>query len=267
SRPQMLSLTSEEHSNGASWTLIFADKVQAPPQPLNVMRNITDPALANVAVPLASPGLLHRMVDPDAGDTLMIVTAPPPVRGFVKRQDFVDFGLLDSAHGVAIRPNSDDVGIEVALDKVIIGKPGGLTLSSANISAERAPMAVRPIFDIEEWHKNQEQRFFRREDALMLAAAAAEPDKRAAARLALARFYMARGFYQEAKGETEFLLADPIPKVEEPIAVMVHAVASILCDRPDLALKDLASPAIGNNYDSQLWKAQAYAREGKWAEA
>jgi tetratricopeptide (TPR) repeat protein len=266
-RPQMLSLTADERSNGASWTLIFADKVQAPPQPLSVMRNITDPALANVAVPYASPGLAHRLVDPDAGDALVVVTALPPVRGFIKRQDFVDFALLDSAHGVAIRPNSDDVGVEVAPAKVIVGKPGGLTLSSASISAERAPMAVRPLFDVEEWHKNQEERFVKREDALIVAAANAAPEKRFDARLALARFYMARGFYSEAKGESEFLLADSGPKSDEPVAVMVHAVASILCDRPDLALKDLASPAIGNNYDSQLWKALAFARQGKWADA
>ncbi len=37
--------------------------------------------------------------------------------------------------------------------------------------------------------------------------------------------------------------------------------------RPELALKDLNNPAIGTNYDSQLWKALAYARQGKWAEA
>ena len=37
--------------------------------------------------------------------------------------------------------------------------------------------------------------------------------------------------------------------------------------RPARGLKDLASPAIGSNYDSQLWKALAYARTGKWAEA
>ena len=48
------------------------------------------------------------------------------------------------------------------------------------------------------------------------------------ARRALARFYMAHGFYPEAKGESEFLLADPGPKSDEPLAVMVHAVASIL---------------------------------------
>ncbi len=266
-RPQMHSLTSDERSNGASWTLILADTVQAPPQPLGVMRNITDPALANLAVPLASPGFSHRIVDPDAGDTLVVVTALPPVRGFIKRQDFVDFALLDSAHGIAIRPNSDDVGVEVAPGKVIVGKPGGLTLSSASIAAERAPMAVRPLFDIEEWHKNREERFLKREDALIMAAANAAPEKRFDARLALARFYMARGFYPEAKGEAEFLLTDPAPKADEPVAVMVHAVASVLCERPDLALKDLASPAIGNNYDSQLWKAVALARQGKWADA
>jgi hypothetical protein len=47
----------------------------------------------------------------------------------------------------------------------------------------------------------------------------------------------------------------------------VHSVASILMGRPELGLKDLANPAIGTNYDSQLWKALAYARQGKWAEA
>src|SRR6202012_4520080 len=116
-RPQMHSLTSDERSNGASWTLVFADSVEGPPQPLSVLRNIADPALANVAVPFAAPGLAHRIVEPDAGDSLVVVTALPPVRGFIKRQDFVDFALLDTAHGVVIRPNSDDVGVEVGPGK------------------------------------------------------------------------------------------------------------------------------------------------------
>ena len=97
-----------------------------------------DPALANVAVPLAQPGRLHRLFDPEAGDTLLVVTAPPPVRGFIKRQDFVEMSLLESIHGVAVRPNSDDVTADVAPDKIILGRPGGLTLSSADVGADRA---------------------------------------------------------------------------------------------------------------------------------
>jgi tetratricopeptide (TPR) repeat protein len=241
--------------------------VQTPSQPLMVLRNITDPALANIAVPFTHPGLLHRVVDPDAGDTLMVVTGAPPIRGFIKRQDFVDFSLLDTVQGVAIRPNSDEVAVEVSPDKVIVGKPGGLTISSVDITAERAPIAVRPIFDIDEWHKNQKEAFVAREDELIRAAALAEPDQRGDARLALAKFYMARGFYSEARGQTQFLLSEPNAKFEQFPALMVHAIASILTNRPDLAMKDLANPAIGNNYDSQLWKALAYARQRKWADA
>jgi hypothetical protein len=266
-RPQMHSLVADEHLGGAKWMLIFADKVEAPPQPLPIVRNITDPALANLAVPLVKAGRLHRLVDPDAGDTLMVVTAEPPIRGVIKRQDFVEFALLDSVHGVAIRLNSEDVGVEVAPDKVIVGKAGGLTLSSVNASAERAPVAVRPIFDIEEWRKNKEEIFASREDALVLAAAMAELDQRPRARLALARFYMARGMYWEAKAVTEFLLNDSNLKNEESVALMVHAIASILVNRVDLAVKDLSSPTIGSNYDSQLWKALAYAHQEKWADA
>jgi tetratricopeptide (TPR) repeat protein/chemotaxis protein histidine kinase CheA len=266
-RPLLHSLASDDRGKGTAWTLALAEKMQAPPQPLMVLRNITDPALANIVVPLANPGLLHRLLDPDVGDTLLVVTAPPPVRGFIKRQDFVDFALLDSAHGIAMRPNSDEVAVELAPDKVLVGKPGGLTLSSVDAAAERAPTAVRPVFDVEEWRKNQGAPFVARQDALINAAAAAEPEQRALARLNLARFYMARGMYPEAKGVAEMLLAEPGPKFEEFAGLMVHAIASILINRPEVALKDLASPAIGNNYDSQLWQGLAFARQAKWAEA
>jgi hypothetical protein len=49
--------------------------------------------------------------------------------------------------------------------------------------------------------------------------------------------------------------------------LVVHSVASTLMGRPDQGLRDLTNPVVGNNYDSQLWKALAYARQGKWAEA
>jgi len=101
----------------------------------------------------------------------------------------------------------------------------------------------------------------------MLALTAAEPEQRPQARLDLARFYVARGMYPEAKGETEVILADPGPKVEESVVRMVHAVASIVMGRPGEGLKDLNSPAIGENYDSQLWKGLAYAGQAKWADA
>jgi tetratricopeptide (TPR) repeat protein len=262
-RPQMPSIAGDD----TNWTVTFADTMQTPTQPLVAARNITDPAHANVTVPLAKPGRLHRLIDPDAGDTLLVVTAPPPVRGFIKRQDFVELSLLESIHGVAVRPNSDDVTAEIASDKIILGRPGGLTLSSADVGAQRAPAVARAIFDSEEWRQNQQANFIARRDALIAASAAAEPDQRTPVRIDLARFYLAHAMYPEAKAVLDLALADAKPGFEDPVALIVHSVAGTLMDRPEQGLKDLDNPAIGTNYDSQLWKALAYARQGKWAEA
>lgn len=265
-RPLVYSLTSEEVGKETNWLLTLADKIQATPLPLMMSRNITDPALANIAIPFANPGLLHKLTDPDAGDTLYVVTAQRPVRGFIKRQDLVDLSLLESAHGIAIRPNSDEIGVEVGADKVILGKKGGLTLSPVDISAERAPTAVRPVFSPEGWRKGQSENFMARQSDLIAAISAVEPALRSLPRLDLAQFYMSRAMYHEAKAVTELMLSDPLNK-EESGALIMHAIASILIGRPAQGLRDLANPVIGNSHDSQLWKALAYARQGKWADA
>ena len=265
-RPQLASLTGDEKT-GQDWVVTFADTMQTPSQPLNAIRSITNPARANVTVPIAKPGRMHRLVDPDAGDALMVLTAGPPGRGFMRRQDFVEFSLLESIHGAVIQPNSDDVTAEIASDKITLSRPGGLTLSPADVGAERAATAVRPIFDVNEWRRNQQEDFAKRLDGLVTAAASTTAEQRMPARIDLARFYMARGMYPEAKGVLDLALGETKPGQEDLSALIVHSVASTLMGRPEQGLKDLASPAIGTNYDSQLWKALALARQGKWAEA
>jgi tetratricopeptide (TPR) repeat protein len=265
-RPQLLSLTGDEKT-GQNWAVTFADTMQTPSQALTAIRNITEPARANVTVQIAKPGLMHRLVDPDAGDVLMVITAPPPGRGFMRRQDFVEFSFLESIHGVVIQPNSDDVTAEIASDKITLSRPGGLTLSAADVGAERAATAVRPVFDVSEWRRNQQEDFVKRLDVLVTAAASAVAEQRLPARLDLARFYMSRGMHPEAKGVLDLALGEAKPGQEDLSALIVHSVASTLMGRPEQGLKDLASPAIGTNYDSQLWKALALARQGKWADA
>src|SRR5258708_19350099 len=117
--------------------------METPTQPLTAIRNVADPAHANVTVALSRAGLVHRLVDPDAGDTIMVVTAPPPIRGFIKQQDFVEMSLLESIHGVAIHPNSDDVTAAIAPDKIILARPGALPLSSPHPPLDPTPPPLR----------------------------------------------------------------------------------------------------------------------------
>ncbi|HVV43449.1 MAG TPA: tetratricopeptide repeat protein [Nitrobacter sp.] len=273
-RPQLASLSSGDPSAagsnppGETWTVTFSDAVQNPSQPLDTQRNVVDPTHASVTIPLRGPGRLHRIVDPDAGDALMVVTALPPARGFIKHQDFVEFSLLESTQGVVIQPHSDDVAVDVGPDKVTLSRPGGLTLSPASVAPERAASAVRPIFDVEEWERNQKADFFPRQSELIRAAAESVGDKaHTAARLDLARFYMAHGLFHEAKGVLDLALSEQTLGQESPVLLIVHSVASSLTGYTAAALRDLANPAIGTGYDSQLWKAVAEARQHKWAEA
>src|SRR5262249_2403597 len=160
----------------------------------------------------------------------------------------VELSLLESIHGLVVRPNADDVKAEIGTDKVMLGRPGGLTLSSADVAAERATAAVKPLFDVEEWRKNKSENFLDRLDQLIGAASVANAEQRQQARQDLADFYMARGMYEEVHGVTNLILSESKRGAEEPAVVMLHAVASILIGHSAQGLKDLANPVIGNGY-------------------
>src|SRR3569623_428439 len=204
-RPQLASLSGDEQA----LALTLADKDVSASQPLVAERNVGDPTRANVSIAISQPGPLLRFHDPEVGDTLSVVTAPLPARGFLRPQNFVEFSLLESVQGVAVSTNSDDVGVEAYPDKIVISRPGGLTLSSSSASSDRAGAPGGAVFDPAEWTKNQKARFIPRLDELMNAASAAPDEGRLAANLALGKFYLARGFYQEAKGALDLALVKP----------------------------------------------------------
>ncbi|EKS36301.1 hypothetical protein [Afipia broomeae] len=262
-RPQLANLIGDERA----WTLVLADKALPPQQPLIATRNMADPGRASVSVSLAKPGQLHRLNDPDAGDLLLVMTAGAPARGFIKRQDFVEFSLLESIHGVVIQQKSDDITAGISSDTLTLTRPGGLTLSTATSAPERAASLIRPVFDVTEWRDYQNAEFIPTRNKLLTKAAQATGTARLPVHVDLARFYLARGMYPEAKGVLDLAFSEIKPGEEDAPSLTVHAVASTLAGRPALAMADLNNPLVTANVDSQLWKALALARQEKWAEA
>ena len=195
------------------------------------------------------------------------MTAGAPSRGFMKRQDFVEFSLLESIHGVVIQQKSDDITAGISSDTLTLTRPGGLTLSTATAAPERAAALIRPVFDVTEWRDYQNAEFIPTRNKLLTKAALATGMARLPVHVDLARFYLARGLYPEAKGILDLAFSEIKPGEEEASSLTVHAVASTLAGHPALALADLANPAVAANIDSQLWKALALARQEKWVEA
>ena len=174
--------------------------------------------------------------------SVLAVTASPPARGFLKRQNFVEFSLLESVHGVAVQLNSDDVQAELASDKVVLGRPGGLTLSAADMVPERAVAAAKTLLDVGTWRDDRSADFIRRRDALWTEVVQSAPDGRVAARLDLARFYVANGFYVEARAAIDAFLHDQPAGSEDSNLLIMHALTSIPVGQPGAGVEGYREP-------------------------
>ena len=177
-RPKLASLSPE----GSGWTLTIGDSITDPPQPLQVARSVVGRNRSNIVVPFQNAHQLHRIIDPDVGDALLVVTALAPARGFLKPQDFVELRALASTHGIVVQPLADDVTVELAADKVVITRPGGLTLSTSGLNEREAGVTNPVMFDPQTWGFDREAKFQVRQSELIWKAAAAPEGKRRAAR-------------------------------------------------------------------------------------
>ena len=254
-------------SDGAVWTVQVGDLSINPTRALDISRNLVGVNQANVTIPFDEPHLVHHIDDPEAGDELIVVTGYAPARGFVNTKDFVEFRALASVQGVVIDPLADDVKIELKPDMIIVSRPAGLAVSTSLQTLLRGS-GVRPMmFDSRLWGDDREASYAERQSSLLTAAADAPEGKRLGPRLDLARFYIARGMYPEAKGVLDVALAEQRPVAETASATVLRAVSEIMMNRADDALKDLASPGIGDQKDAPLWRALAYAHQGRWEQA
>jgi tetratricopeptide (TPR) repeat protein len=262
-RPHLSSVATE----GPTWSVTIGDAVLEPTHALDLMRNMIGPNRSSVTIPFEQPHSLHRIRDPEVGDNILVVTAFAPARGVLKEQDFIEFRALASTQGVVVEPIADDLSVELAADKVMVSRPGGLTLSNSLQSVLHGS-GLRPLmFDSQLWGFDRQATYSERQASLIAAAAAAPPSKRLALRLELARFYIARDMYAEAKSVLDVALADNRPTAEVASASVLRAVAELMMNRPEDALKDLAGPAVGDQHDAPLWRAIAYSRQGNWAQA
>jgi tetratricopeptide (TPR) repeat protein len=261
-RPRLTSVDAE----AAGWAVSIGDAMQSVVKPLSIARNVVTAGRASISIPFEKPHKAHWIGDPDIGDKLLVVTGTGPARGLMRTQDFVDLRALASAHGIAIQPYADDIAAELSVDKVLLARPGGLTLSEADPpKMQRAVHAL--TFDTTLWSANRGADYVERQFELIRAAAESPFVQRTAHRLDLARFYFSRQMFAEAKSVLDTAIMDERPTAGNPTPLVLRAIANIMLGRFDAALKDLHDPVVGNQNDAQIWRALVAARQGRWPEA
>src|SRR5262249_34460866 len=262
-RPRMASV----EADGTGWIVNIADKATAETRPLAIARSIVGKNRASIAIPFDGARAIHTVKDPDIDDRLMVITALGPVRGFLKMQDFVELRALPSTHGVVIQPIADDITAAIGVDKIVVGRRGGLCLSATALGQQQVAVNFRAFtFDTQVWGFDRDAPFNARQSELIGLAASATMSKRRQARLNLARFYLAKDMAAEAKAVLNVALSDQRAS-EDVTGSVLTAVADVMLDRPDDALKELSKPQVGNQQDAAIWRAIALARQGRWAEA
>ncbi|RXF72631.1 tetratricopeptide repeat protein [Hansschlegelia zhihuaiae] len=250
---------------GADWVVSIGDEVMQRSAPLAFVATFGDDGRARASADLPGLGAVRVLRDPDIGDMLAVATLGQPARNVQRPQSFVEFSMLVTAQGVALALAADDLRVRASVEQLLVEHEGGLNLSATGGgAADGAPGTPVPVVvtQAREWAEEIARPFRARENELMRAAALASAEDRPAARLALARFYHARGRASEAKAVLDAIVEDGgISERDGRLAILRSAVAVEL-GRPTAALAILASPSMRMTGEAQLWRAAAEAAIG-----
>jgi hypothetical protein len=264
-------------ARGSTWTVVIGGPAAAVE---GVAIDRDDTGEAAMVARMAGATRAVWLTDPLAGDRFAAVTALAPGKGFADRRRTVELALLPTAQGLAVETSAPDLAIQADGDRVVISRPGGLTLSppSAALNAaaigDGAPQKARyPALISSRWadvgHAGFPARYRQLQDAAAQEAMAAGDDPRAPAeaRFALARFLVGSGLGYEAIGVLNSIVAKAPNMAGEPELRGLRGAARASIGRMQEAQGDFASAAVAGDPAAAVWRGYIASTQGDWTEA
>ncbi len=250
-----------------AWRVRLADTADTAPAALTIAPEAGRAGSIRIAHPQARS--VVRLDDPEAGGTLLVLTATGDERGVSATRRFVDGQVLVSNMGAAVQPFADDLDMVLVPGGARISRPGGLTLSgSEGEDDEPAPVftadapAFSPAFlDTAAWRGGQPFR-----DGLRVA------ERRAAdggpeAMLDLARYYLGWELGAEALGAVRLASEADADLGRSAQARAIRGAANYMLGRWLDAERSLADDTVAADPAAQLWRGAVAARREDWSEA
>lgn len=259
----------EARLEGDEWAVVFSERIDSPPRPVNVRRDARRGRLGRILVGLSAPSAVRWVNDPVVGDRLGVVTAGGPVQGLASRRAFVGGALLPSAQGVAVEALAEDLLISINGAGAIIGRPEGLDLTpstdgsrSQGDSSVLANIASPALMDFNSWRG---EGYFADEWADRLRRAAMEngPD----GHVSLARFLLANNLAPEAIGMLNLAVSEePELGADHHIRAM-RGVASYMLHRLDDAEAYLSNAGLAADPATDMWRGMIAVEQERWEDA
>lgn len=255
------------------WHLVVGDAAVSEPNALKLIRTLRNDKRSLIKIALKDQGKVHWITDPEVGDRIAVVTAFAPHRNIAKPQEFVDFSAFPTAHGIAIRPRTDDVSVRLHLDEVLITRRDGLIVSAGNAGqydAGRKPLrksAHVGFIDFNRWTIEEPSVLSEKIGELQRRVATAAQDRMNAVRFDLATLYTANDFYAESIGLLRRMQNVDEDVVLDPSYNALRGATLVLMNRLEEARRDFEVHALANDADASLWRSLIAVKEQKWAEA
>jgi tetratricopeptide (TPR) repeat protein len=264
-------------SIGNTWTIALGPGDEGSPTVVRVQRDDAEgPATLKAAV--AGATKVVEMADPQAGDTVSVVTALGPAKGMPSRRDYAQAAVLPSVQGLAVESHIDDLTVTRDGDIVHIGRKLGLALSPSFATEETArltvdapkPASMPGLIDYQDWPKTGPKGFLDRYHHLLDAATveSANKDKAApvGARMALARFLVGTELSYEAIGVLNDIARVSPQQVDNPEFRGLRGIARVMARRYKEAEADFSSPVLSEDRSSSLWRSYIASQLHEWPE-
>ncbi len=255
-----------------AWIITLGQAVLEPPKPVSLQRGMSSEEKAIAIADFDNAGTVHHLTDPLAGDKLIVVTGMGPARSFLRQQDFLEFSALTGSHGLAFKPQVEDLTVDADKGRVVVSRPKGLTLSpTSSTTMQTARAGARrsraTTFDTQVWGFDRDAHYADRESDLIYFAAIAHETQRTAARLDLIRFYMAKQRFVEAKAVLDTILRSDKRTADDGSLQGLRGILNVMIRRPKDAIADLNHPTVSATQDAGLWRSVAQARLGQYPAA
>ena len=274
-------LKSKGQGGGVLWRVLSAADIDTKDE-ITPIRAEVNPQIergGKLLFPLKSASKVIELEDDLTGDRIFAVAVEQSQDFVGAGQSYIDFDILYSPVGMAVRPKVDDLEVSIIRGGVEISRPKGLSLSDESKvkvalqhakSEQKGPegdQTQQHIFNFNSWRMGGPEAL--RENRTVILSRLIDMDEagRAENLMVLGRAYLANNMPHEALGVFNYALRT-LPDIgSSPEFLALTGASKALARHSEEAFGYLSIKQLQDFPEVNLWRAFALADLGDWQQA